>query len=95
MILVGMGNPTQTIPLSAAAVREVDILGSFRYANTYPEAIELMASKESALPDLTQLVTHVTHGLSELEVAFHNACETHDKAGKLVVKVMVLDDGTG
>ena len=39
-MLVGMGHPIQTLPLAAAALREVDIVGVFRYANTYAESIE-------------------------------------------------------
>ena len=43
-MLIGMGNPIQTLPVSAAALREVDLVGVFRYANTYKDAIELVAS---------------------------------------------------
>ncbi|SPO40411.1 related to sorbitol dehydrogenase [Pseudozyma flocculosa] len=42
-ILIGMGNPIQTLPIGAAALREVDIVGVFRYANTYPVALGLLA----------------------------------------------------
>lgn len=86
-----MGNPTQTLPLSAAALREVDILGTFRYANTYPEAIELMTAKNTTLPDLKPIVTHVIRGLSDAGSAFQLANETHDKAGNLILKVMVTE----
>lgn len=41
-MLVGMGSSTVTLPLSAAALREVDIMGSFRYAGTWGTAIELL-----------------------------------------------------
>lgn len=41
-MLVGMGTPIQTLPLSAAALREVDLCGVFRYAGTYPEGIRTM-----------------------------------------------------
>ncbi|KAF9067095.1 GroES-like protein [Rhodocollybia butyracea] len=42
--LVGMGSPTvSSFPISAAATREVDLIGSFRYADTYNEAVDLLS----------------------------------------------------
>jgi hypothetical protein len=32
------------LPLSAAALQDVNVHGSFRYANTYPTALALLAS---------------------------------------------------
>lgn len=87
-----MGNPNQTLPLSAAALREVDILGSFRYANTYPEAIKMLTDKRLGLPDLHVLVTHTFNGLASVESAFEMAGKTHDKDGNLVLKVMVVEE---
>ena len=43
--LVGMGTPNPTLPLSSAALREVDLVGVFRYASTWPDALRLLASK--------------------------------------------------
>jgi L-iditol 2-dehydrogenase len=42
--LIGMGHPVQTLPVGAAALREVDLVGVFRYAGMYPKAIDLLAS---------------------------------------------------
>lgn len=43
VLLIGMGAPNALIPISNAATREVDIIGSFRYADTYKEALQLLA----------------------------------------------------
>lgn len=43
IVLIGMGTPIQTLPIGAAALREVDILGVFRYAGTYPTAISMLS----------------------------------------------------
>lgn len=46
VILIGMGCAKRyvSVPLLPAAIREVDLLGSFRYRNTYPTALSLIAS---------------------------------------------------
>lgn len=44
VIMVGMGTPIQTLPMSVAHLREVDILGIFRYANTYATGIRLLST---------------------------------------------------
>ena len=89
VVIVGMGNPIQTLPISAAALREVDILGTFRYANAYPEAIELVSGQNPQLPDLEKLITHRFRGLDHVESAFEMAARTKDADGKLVLKVVV------
>ena len=86
-----MGNAFQTLPISAAALREVDILGTFRYAHTYPESIKLLATEPPELPNLKTLVTHTFSGLKEAEHAFQMASKTQDEHGKLVLKVIVTD----
>lgn len=43
IVLIGMGVPIQTLPIGAAALREVDILGVFRYSGTYPVAISMLS----------------------------------------------------
>ena len=53
--LVGMGKPCCTLPLLDASIREVDLLGVFRYRNTYPTCIELLSSKKI---DVGPLITH-------------------------------------
>ncbi|KAI9739296.1 MAG: hypothetical protein M1834_007509 [Cirrosporium novae-zelandiae] len=86
LILIGMGRPIQTLPLGAAALREVDIIGVFRYANTYPAAIRLMASGK--LAGIEKLVTH-RKSLEEGREAFELAKAGKDEQGQPVVKVII------
>ncbi|KAK9473644.1 chaperonin 10-like protein [Dipodascopsis tothii] len=53
--LLGMGHAVQNVNIGDAALREVDIVGVFRYANTYPTAIRLVANGQV---DLKSLITH-------------------------------------
>ncbi|OWP00055.1 alcohol dehydrogenase GroES-like domain-containing protein [Marssonina coronariae] len=87
VIMVGMGTPIQTVPLSAAHLREVDILGIFRYANTYPAGILLLAGRQ--LPSRDGMVTHRSHGLAEADNALALAVRTADDEGKPVIEVVV------
>ena len=87
VIMVGMGTPIQTVPLSVAHLREVDILGIFRYANTYKTGIRLLAGK--GLPSLDEMVTHRFGGLGAAKKAFELAGRTVDDEGRLVLKVVI------
>lgn len=53
-ILVGMGSPNMTLPVSTIMNREINVTGVFRYTNTWPTAIKLV---EDGLIDLDSLVT--------------------------------------
>ncbi|XP_033022929.1 sorbitol dehydrogenase isoform X1 [Lacerta agilis] len=55
LVLVGLGPEMATLPIVNAAVREVDIRGVFRYCNTWPMAIAMLASKKV---NIQPLVTH-------------------------------------
>uniref|UniRef100_A0A3Q3XAS7 Sorbitol dehydrogenase n=1 Tax=Mola mola TaxID=94237 RepID=A0A3Q3XAS7_MOLML len=55
VVLVGLGAEMVTLPLLNAAVREVDIRGVFRYRNTWPMAIAMLASGQV---NVKSLVTH-------------------------------------
>ncbi|KAF2639108.1 GroES-like protein [Massarina eburnea CBS 473.64] len=89
ILLIGMGTPIQTLPISAAALREVDIMGVFRYANTYPTGVEVVSKKGPEYPDFSKLVTHRYKGLESAEEAFAMAGKTKDDDGKLVIKVVI------
>ncbi|KAF9479786.1 GroES-like protein [Pholiota conissans] len=43
VMLIGMGTRAAYIPVASFATREVDVRGSFRYAGTYAEALELLS----------------------------------------------------
>ena len=85
--MVGMGTPIQTLPMSTSHLKEVDIIGIFRYANTYPVGIKILSS--GVLPSLDNMVTHRFKGLAAAKEAFELAGKTADKDGKLVLKVIV------
>lgn len=91
LVLVGMGTPVQTLPLGAAALREVDLIGTFRYAHCYPTAIALFASgKLTGVAE--DLVTHRVK-LEQGEKAFRlaaNAAGEDELEGRVPVKVLVI-----
>ena len=89
VMLIGMGTRAAYLPLSTAALREIDILGSFRYCDTYPAALSLLA--EGSIPMVSKLVTH-RFRLEDTGDAFDMMSRGTDERGGLVLKVMV---GTG
>jgi L-iditol 2-dehydrogenase len=64
-VLVGMGGDEITVPISHIQNREIEVTGTFRYANTWPTAIALAASGRV---NLDRLVT-AHFGLAEAEAA--------------------------
>jgi L-iditol 2-dehydrogenase len=64
-VLVGMGSDEVALPLSVVQERELEVMGTFRYANTWPTAIALVASGRI---DLDRLVTG-TYRLDQTEDA--------------------------
>jgi L-iditol 2-dehydrogenase len=88
VMLIGMGTRNVTLPLSSAALREVDIHGSFRYANTYPTALALLSSRK--IGNVEKLVTH-RYKLQDTKKAFETLDRGMDEDGRLVLKVMVGD----
>ncbi|KAI0447109.1 sorbitol dehydrogenase [Xylaria telfairii] len=94
VIMVGMGTPIQTVPLSVAHLKEIDILGIFRYANTYATGIRLLSphghgTPRHSLPSLDKMVTHRFKGLAAAKDAFELAGRTVDDDGNLVLKVII------
>lgn len=95
VILIGMGHPIQTLPISAAALREVDLIGSFRYANTYRTGIEILSKSGHDYPQFARMVTQRFNGFESLDQAFQMAGKTKDENGNLVIKVVVELDEDG
>lgn len=54
VVLVGMGGDELALPLSHVQAREIEVTGTFRYANTWPAAIALAAGGRV---DVDRLVT--------------------------------------
>lgn len=72
VVLVGMGRAEAQLPVSRIQNRELVLTGVFRYANTWPLAIELAASGRV---DLDALVTG-RFGLDAVEDALRSATES-------------------
>ncbi|KAI9318709.1 sorbitol dehydrogenase [Dichotomocladium elegans] len=83
VMLIGMGNGRTLMPTDVITTREVDILGNFRYANSYPRAIALV---EQGRVRLDGLVTH-KFSLEDTLRAF----ETAQQANEGVMKVEIGD----
>ena len=79
-VLVGMGGDEVPLPLSVVQERELELTGTFRYANTWPTAIALVAR---GWVDLDALVTG-HFGLSDAELAL-TAAATDPRSVKSVV----------
>jgi len=86
--LVGMGTPNPTLPLSAAALREIDLIGVFRYADTWPDALRLLASP--SMFELDKIMVTQKYPLEETGKAFRVIDSGgRGNSGEMVLKVMV------
>lgn len=78
-VLVGLGNSEMTLPVEHIQNLEVTVTGIFRYTNTWPVAIELVASGQV---DLDSLVTG-RFGLDDVREALES--DTDPESLKSVV----------
>lgn len=80
-VLVGMGADEVALPVSRIQNFELTVTGTFRYANTWPTALELVRSGQI---DVDVLVTHRV-GLADVESAL-TAASRDATAVKVVVR---------
>ncbi|XP_057950512.1 L-idonate 5-dehydrogenase-like [Malania oleifera] len=79
--LVGLGQSQMTVPLTPTAAREVDVIGIFRYRNTWPICIEFLRTGKI---DVKPLITHRFGFTQEgVEKAFETSAH-----GSNAIKVM-------
>jgi L-iditol 2-dehydrogenase len=81
VVLVGMGADNVELPVSLIQNREIELTGIFRYTNTWPLAIDLVATGQV---DLDQLVTH-RFGLEDVEAALRTGAEDPHAIKSVVV----------
>ncbi|MGV8911727.1 MAG: NAD(P)-dependent alcohol dehydrogenase [Rhodoglobus sp.] len=80
-VLVGMGGEQLNVPIAMIQHREITLTGTFRYVNTWPEAISLIAS---GAIDVSGIVTG-RYGLENVEEAL-----TKSKNDPLAIKTMII-----
>jgi L-iditol 2-dehydrogenase len=79
VLLVGLGSDEMMLPVSHIQNNEIIVTGVFRYANTWPIGIELLASGKV---DLDVIVTH-RFGLAQVEEGLRKTSDPH--AMKVVI----------
>lgn len=80
-VLVGMGGDNLNVPIAMIQHREITLTGTYRYVNTWPAAIELIAT---GAVDVAELVTG-RFGLHDVEKALMMA-----KTDPTAIKTMVI-----
>lgn len=83
VVLVGLGKTKMALPVDVIATKEINVIGSYRYANIHAKAIQAVAMGEIRL---LPLVSH-RFKLEDTPAAF----ETLRKGGSGVLKVQIGD----
>lgn len=81
VVLVGMGATEVRLPLDVLQRKELRVFGSFRYVDTYPTAIRLVASGRLDLTSLPTRRIELRHGPEELLAA----CERGAASPKIMI----------
>jgi L-iditol 2-dehydrogenase len=79
VLLVGLGSDDMNLPVSHIQNNEIIVTGVFRYTNTWPTSIELIAAGKV---NLDAIVTH-RFGLDDVEAALNSTSDP--KAMKVIV----------
>ncbi|KAL2542022.1 Sorbitol dehydrogenase [Abeliophyllum distichum] len=79
--LVGLGQSEMSLPLTPAAAREIDVIGIFRYRNTWPLCIEFLRSGKIDVKPL------ITHRFSFTQQGVEDAFDISSQGGN-AIKVM-------
>ena len=83
---IGMGNPEPQIPITRMMVREVSLVGSFRYcAGDYDKSIALASTGKI---DVERLVTH-RYLFKDADKAFDTTARGKGEDGKACIKVQI------
>jgi L-iditol 2-dehydrogenase len=85
VFVTGVGKEEIAIPFMRASTREVDLKFQYRYSNTWPKAIRLVAS---GLVDVKRLVTH-RYRLEDAMEAFATAADP--RTGAIKVQIQSLE----
>lgn len=86
VVLCGLGDREKKIPIVDASMREVDLYGVCRFANSYETAIALLETKK--LPNMSKMITHV-FPLDQAPKAFDTLLKGCDESGKRAIKVLI------
>lgn len=86
IVAIGMGNPEPQIPITRMMVREVSLVGSFRYcAGDYDKSIALASTGKI---DVERLVTH-RYQFKDADKAFDTTARGKGEDGKACIKVQI------
>lgn len=83
VMMIGLGKNKVVMPTDVIVMRQVDVLGNFRYANVYKKSIELVHQRKILVKEL---VTH-RFALEDTLSAFQTATQ----GGNGVIKIQIGD----